>query len=465
MTNIHSSLVTLVGEKTVLSEEEEDEASSSSVEDEDGKWVTFVKGEDGLLYGIPHGARRVVKFNPIDNSMELIGPVLVGQDWMCGVLLAKNGIIYCPPHYFNEKMLKISTIDSTVEEIDVVIDVGLEYNAAWLSGAVGPDECIYYMPVQSQYILRLDPSNDTLSFITMPRELQPLPTDEFCAIRWEQSHNIRGTVRGKDNCIYGLPRNYKGRVVRFDPIEPGNISYFKQYDDFDSGFISGGVLGSDGNIYGLNNFDQVLKVDTSARTVRPIGERHPLNSKVRGPMAGDPIIGLDQCIYWPPAMRNQVVKFDPAVKQLPWFLVLGERFGLGYGWHGGALANDGVIYCPPLSPKQDQVLAIDPWKSLRVAMNESMILHPEDLGRLFVQKGVFCRESLFDSIVRKFGHDRAYHLLDECLPSDDEWAEHGASDCLPLFMVAAASGDDEAPLGVIYHLVRRNTHGLLKLPN
>jgi hypothetical protein len=102
-------------------------------------------------------------------------------------------------------------------------------------------------------------------------------------------------------------------------------------------------LGSDGNIYGLNNFDQVLKVDTSARTVRPIGERHPLNSKVRGPMAGDPIIGLDQCIYWPPAMRNQVVKFDPAVKQLPWFLVLGERFGLGYGWHGGALANDGVI--------------------------------------------------------------------------------------------------------------------------
>jgi hypothetical protein len=34
-----------------------------------------------------------------------------------------------------------------------------------------------------------------------------------------------------------------------------------------------------------------------------------------------------------------------------------------------------------------------------------------------------------------------------------------------LSMVAAASGDDEAPLGVIYHLVRRNTHGLLKLPN
>ena len=76
MTNIHSSLVTLVGEKTVLSEEEEDEASSSSVEDEDGKWVTFVKGEDGLLYGIPHGARRVVKFNPIDNSMG-------GTDWTC----------------------------------------------------------------------------------------------------------------------------------------------------------------------------------------------------------------------------------------------------------------------------------------------------------------------------------------------------------------------------------------------
>jgi hypothetical protein len=446
----YSALVALVGED-VLAEQEQDMM----------KWSCFVKGKDGFLYGIPHGARRVVKFNPIDKSMELIGPV-VHYEWFCGVLFAKNGLIYCPPHYFNSQMLKINTIDSTVEVIVVEMPPWFDsdYGAAWMSGAVGPDECIYYMPVQSQSILRLDPSNDTLSCITMPRELPPFERDDFCAIRWEASHNVRGTVLGKDNCIYGLPKGYQGRVVRFDPTgEPDdNISYFKQYNEFDSGFKSDGVLGCDGNIYGLNEYGQVLQVDTSARTVRPIGERHPLNSKIRKGVAGNPIIGLDQCIYWPPATKNQLVKFDPAVKKLPLFVVLET---MGDGWHGGALANDGVIYCPPLSSNQDQVLAIDPWKALCLAMNESMILHPEDLGRLFVQKGVFCRESLFDSIVRNFGHDRAYHLLDEYLPSDDEWAEYGASDCLPLFMVAASSGDDEAPLGVIYHLARRNIHGLL----
>jgi hypothetical protein len=78
-----------------------------------------VDGKDGFLYGIPchpgGGARRAAKFNLVDKSTELIGPDLEDYAWMCGILLAKNGSIYCPPcAELLHKMLKINTCDGTV---------------------------------------------------------------------------------------------------------------------------------------------------------------------------------------------------------------------------------------------------------------------------------------------------------------------------------------------------------------
>ena len=65
------------------------------------------------------------------------------------------------------------------------------------------------------------------------------------------------------------------------------------------------------------------------------------------------------------------------------------------------------------------------------------------------------KKSLFDSAVRKFGHDKAFGLL-------DEWGGQALSG-VPLFMLAASNGVDGtggAPLDVIYHLMKRNVHGL-----
>jgi hypothetical protein len=82
------------------------------------KWLGFVKGKDGFLYGIPDQARRVVKFNPVDKSMEMIGTEMGENDYWCGGVLAKNGCIYCPPRSC-DTMLKINTIAGTVETIDL----------------------------------------------------------------------------------------------------------------------------------------------------------------------------------------------------------------------------------------------------------------------------------------------------------------------------------------------------------
>jgi hypothetical protein len=84
----------------------------------------------------------------------------------------------------------------------------------------------------------------------------------------------------------------------------------------------------------------------------------------------------------------------------------------GDGCFSGALADDGVIYCAPFHASR--VLAIDPFRLLSVTIkNDYMSFYPQELGRSFVHTGESYRESLFHIVVRKFGHDRAYGLLDE----------------------------------------------------
>ena len=107
------------------------------------KWSSFVDGGDGFLYGIPSTARRVVKFNPLDKSLTEIGPDLgLGHyKWMCGVL-ANTGSIYCAP-FCALHILKIDTIDGTVETLD---NVRLPETGEWLweSGALAADTNMIY---------------------------------------------------------------------------------------------------------------------------------------------------------------------------------------------------------------------------------------------------------------------------------------------------------------------------------
>ena len=62
--------------------------------------------------------------------------------------------------------------------------------------------------------------------------------------------------------------------------------------------------------------------------------------------------------------------------------------------------------------------------------------------------------------LRKFGIEKVFKFLfEECLPSDEEWANTRSGN-LPLFMVAASSCE-RCTVSVIYHLLRRNVHDAL----
>jgi hypothetical protein len=179
---------------------------------------------------------------------------------------------------------------------------------------------------------------------------------------------------------------------------------------------------------------------------------------------GDPIIGADKCIYWPPYNANRVLKFDPETQQSP--SLVGDDDDLGEArrppwkpsnwkpskWPGGALATDGTIYCVPSN--SSRVLAIDPVKEFSTTLQTKMTLYPQELGRLFLKDEEQCDETFFESSLRKFGGDKVFERIEECLPLDAEWAGAHNHGYLPPFMVAASC--ENCAASVIYYLLRRN---------
>jgi hypothetical protein len=399
------------------------------------KWSAFVDGGDGFLYGIPCDARRVVKFDPLDKSMTEIGPDLGGGEykWMCGVL-ANNRCIYCAP-YGAEHILKIDTIQGTVETLDNV-ELPETGHYLWQSGALARDNNIYYMPCNARRIMRLNPDNDSLSSVG-----DDLGRGEF---------KYSGTVVGNDDRVYGTPYNAK-RIIKFDTTNPDTTSTVGEEAEEDFGCDGNGVLGGDGNIYAANIHGQVLQIDTTSNNYTWIGD--PIYSGSGG--WGDPIIGVDKCVYWPPTYAHHVLKFDPETQQLP--SLVGDDLGRGdWKWNGGALAPDGNIYCIPFY--SSRVLAIDPFKEFSTTLQTNMTLYPQELGRLFLKDEEQCDETFFESSLRKFGGHNVFELIEECLPLDAEWA--GAQNGnLPLFMVAASC--ENCAVSVIYYLLRRNVNACL----
>jgi hypothetical protein len=397
--------------------------------------VSFCGWKERILHGIPFNARRVVKFNPLDKSLTEIGPDLGegGYKWKCGVR-ANTGSIYCAPHCADH-ILKINTNDGTVETLDD-IELPETGGGLWESGALASDNSIYYMPYFARRVMKLNPGNDSLSSVG----------DDL----GEDEGKYSGTVVGNDDFVYGIP-DCATRIVEYNPATTDTTTVGRAAWE---GFFCGGngVLAGDGDIYSVNHSGQVLKVDTTNGNYTWIGDKI---AEFVGQGWGDPIIGVDKCIYWPSYNANRVLKFDPETQQLP--SLVGDDLGEGQKWVGGALlATDGAIYCIPSGATQ--ILTIDPFKELAMSMQHSINKYPEELGRLFVKDGR--NETFYYSAVRKFGIEKGFKfLVEECLPSDEEWADSFSGNSLPLFMVAASC--ENSAVSVIYHLLRRNVHDAL----
>ncbi len=410
--------------------------------DDSKKWSTFVDGKDGFFYGIPCDANRVVKFNPLDRTMTEIGPDLGDEEWKWnGGVRANNSNIYCAPCNCDE-ILKIDTIRETVETISDAqgqLDRGdISRKDMWMSGVLAKDNLIYFMPCGASQILRLNPKDDTFSKIGY----------DF----GDQWGKYYGTVLGNDDCIYGIPF-FSNRIVKFDPNCPENVSFVGAEAKKSSFHCGNGVLADDGHIYALNDYGQVLKVDTASNNCTLIGEK----VQSFGRRWGNPVIGIDRCIYWPPSRSNRVLKFDPETQESPSH-VGGDLGGEFYKWVGaGVVASDGLIYCVPL--RSNYILVIDPFQDLTLTWKKNMKEHPDKLGNLFV-KGKLSGETLYERSIRNFGYDKISRLVEETFPIDEQWAAITQNTNLPLFTYAASYENSALP--IVNFLLRRNVNALLE---
>ena len=156
--------------------------------------------------------------------------------------------------------------------------------------------------------------------------------------------NYETVVRGSDGCIYGISSRGKG-IIKLNPIDD-SVSIVG--DDLRFKYIfNGGVLADDGNIYAVNQYRQILKIDTFNNEYTFIGSEIYNRNDYNW---GSPVIGADKCIYFLPYGHDRVLKFNPSTQVIS---LVGESYrhiGDSYRanqckWCGGALASDGYIYC------------------------------------------------------------------------------------------------------------------------
>ena len=203
-------------------------------------------------------------------------------------------------------------------------------------------------------------------------------------------------------------------------------------------------MGRDGCIYAITKYDEVLKID-SINNVHCFVESW-IESDHHEEGWGDAVMGVDDCIYWPPYSARRILKYDPHTNQTSH---AGDDFGDTLSkWFGGCLAADGVIYCIP--DHTNRILSIDPWKEYTSSLENIMIERPEQLGCIFYPSDDMPTETNFDRAVIKFGYKKVMKALEACMHPVDQLCATSN-----LYPVMIAASFDMIDVSVIYHLLRQ----------
>ena len=85
--------------------------------DGQNKWYGGILGVDGCVYAPPYTARGVLRVNPQDDSVQVIGNYPTGGwKWHGGLLAKSTGVIYAFPAHSNEVLCIDTNVRSKSEE-------------------------------------------------------------------------------------------------------------------------------------------------------------------------------------------------------------------------------------------------------------------------------------------------------------------------------------------------------------
>ena len=188
--------------------------SMSSVGDdlgEDGpnKYSGTVIGIDGCVYGIPNYSKRIVKYDPINDTTSFVGEA-VNRGYMCNGsgALGRDGCIYA----FNQfgRVLKINTTNNYHSFVGNWVESNHDQRG-WTDAILGIDGCIYSPPYNAHRILKYDPHSDQTSLVG------GADFRSYSYFKWY------GGSLASDGVIYCFPR-YARRILSIDPWKEYTLS-------------------------------------------------------------------------------------------------------------------------------------------------------------------------------------------------------------------------------------------------
>lgn len=268
------------------------------------------------VYGVPGGAKRVLRVRVADGHMDWIGPYFEGRfKWLRGVEVPPsehhseypNGCCIALPCN-SASLLKIipdhdgSGIYSFGQS--VLNDCG---SKGWHyhGGNLASNGYIYAIPANARRILKFQPYTEETLFIG--------PDFGPGLQKWY------GGIVGCDGCIYGIPHNERG-VLKIDPSnDTVEILYCKDDELLPDGLWKwhGGIRAGN-KIYGYpNNADSVLVVDCKEQTVNVIcnaslqqSGRHRIPQDGRYKYLGGSLSADKNFVYLFPCDAERVLRID-----------------------------------------------------------------------------------------------------------------------------------------------------------
>lgn len=346
---------------------------------------------DGHIYTIPGFAHRILDIDATQDppKFQYIGPDLPGEfKWLRGIPIG-NEIYGIPCHSDAVLKMNVSTHDVQLLKWNDSDPKSCPSNQKWKyhGAAVSDiDGCIYCIPQAAEYVMKINPITDEISFIG----------DRYPGVnKWYGGQLL------PDGCIYGVCQNHKG-ILKIDPktqetsihgnfpeggfkwhgavqhpdgnfycipahadqvlkIEPGsppkltllgeNLQSGKHRQDGKYKFL-GGAVGGEFVYFFPSDADFVCEVNTRTGKVRNVGPNLREHETMFNNKWQNGFTAMDGTIYGIPLKGQSVLRIrrNETTDEVDVSTIGGPYSGLNK-WEGGVTALNGDMYCMPLNHK------------------------------------------------------------------------------------------------------------------
>lgn len=313
---------------------------------------------DGCCFALPCNAPCILKVNPHDSEVSTFGHNVLENccttnGWFYhGGNLAANGWVYAIPANA-ERVLKFHPVTEVCEMIGPNFGSGLQ---KWYGGIEGVDGCIYGIPHNERVVLKINPFTDEVSLMEN-KNCRTLPDGQW---KWH------GGLRA-GNKIIGFPNNADDVLVIHVPDQRVYTCGMTDKKGIHLALQSGrhrirkgnrykylgGSLTLDGRFAYLFPCDaeQVLRLNIETDELSLVGAL-----LLDGPNKfQNGFTGRDGCLYGIPQRATGVLRIIPGYlgeeEDHVDIMDCGDIFGVKDKFEGGVMSHDGSIYCIPLRAK------------------------------------------------------------------------------------------------------------------